>query len=313
MSDSAASGEAADRIHVLLIEDNPGDARLITEELTHGRRDIFDLERVARLGEGLRRLEGNHVDVVLLDLSLPDSHGLATLSQVREHAPQTPIVVLTGLDDEDMAMNAMKEGAQDYLLKEQITPDALSRSIRYAIERNRLRLELLALSLVDELTGLYNRRGFLTLARQQLTTAARLGKRALLVFADLDGMKRINDELGHEAGDRALTDTAAALRETFRKADIVSRLGGDEFVAMTLINDADHPDRIVARLRAKVEEQNASGDKLYHLSVSVGAFVVDQGEVETPVEELIKQADERMYEEKRLKKLARDAQDAQGR
>ena len=159
---------------------------------------------------------------------------------------------------------------------------------------------------MDELTGLYNRRGFLTLARQQLTTAARLGKRALLVFADLDGMKRINDELGHEAGDQALVDTAAALRETFRKADIISRLGGDEFVAMTLINDLDRPDLIIARLRAKVAEQNAKGSRPYHLSVSVGSHVVGTGEIDAPVEDLIKQADERMYEEKRLKKLTRD-------
>lgn len=130
------------QINVLLVEDNPGDARLIQEEFNEARYGQFKIEWVDRLGKGLEALTNAQFDVVLLDLSLPDSTGLDTLVKVQEHSPDLPIVVLTGLDDESKAVTAMKEGAQDYLVKGNVDGDALSRSIRYAIERKEVIREI---------------------------------------------------------------------------------------------------------------------------------------------------------------------------
>jgi signal transduction histidine kinase len=130
-------------ITVLLVEDNPGDARLIREELREVERSgegaaAFSLVCADRLAAGLERLEAGKVDVVLLDLSLPDGHGLGTLERVREAAPSTPVLVLTGLDDHELAARAVSEGAQDYLVKGRVDGGVLGRTIRYAIERGRL-------------------------------------------------------------------------------------------------------------------------------------------------------------------------------
>jgi signal transduction histidine kinase len=124
-------------IRVLLIEDNPPDARLIEIMLSEAKGVDFDLEYVDRLSAGLERVERGGIDVVLLDLGLPDSQGLDTFRKVREHVPDLPVVVLTGLDDEDVGLEAMRSGAQNYLIKGQASGDLLARTIRYAIERRR--------------------------------------------------------------------------------------------------------------------------------------------------------------------------------
>jgi signal transduction histidine kinase len=127
---------------VLLIEDNPADARLMRETLAEFPNPPFSLTWVDRLSAGLERLATEQIDLVLLDLSLPDAEGLEGLRAMRTHAPRTPVVVLTGLVDEATADRALAEGAQDYLFKGQVTGDALARSVRYAIERQQLYGEL---------------------------------------------------------------------------------------------------------------------------------------------------------------------------
>jgi signal transduction histidine kinase/DNA-binding NarL/FixJ family response regulator len=120
---------------ILLVEDNPGDARLLREALKDVANYQFDLEQVERLGQALERLRSEPFDVVLLDLSLPDSQGLDNLAPVRDAAPGVPILVLTGLDDEEVAVRALRVGAQDYLVKGQADGSSVVRAIRYAMER----------------------------------------------------------------------------------------------------------------------------------------------------------------------------------
>jgi signal transduction histidine kinase len=127
-------------LRILLVEDNPGDARLIRETLRDGSLE-FDLAHADRLAAALPRLEEGAADVVLLDLSLPDAHGLETVNRALAAAPGVPIVVLTGLDDETVAVNAVQAGAQDYLVKGQVEPGMLARALRYAMERKRLEIE----------------------------------------------------------------------------------------------------------------------------------------------------------------------------
>jgi two-component system cell cycle sensor histidine kinase/response regulator CckA len=122
---------------VLLVEDNPADARLLQEALTSAHQEEFRLVRVETLCEALRRLADGGIDVVLLDLSLPDGHGLETVVRTHTAAPGLPIVVLTGLEDEALAIRAVREGAQDYLVKGQVDGDVLARAMRYAVERKR--------------------------------------------------------------------------------------------------------------------------------------------------------------------------------
>lgn len=136
-------------LRVLLVEDKLGDARLIREMLAEAAGESFHLEHVERLDQAIERLgrvgqprDRARVDVILLDLSLPDAAGLNTVRRALESAGDVPLVVLTGLPDEDQARRAVQEGAQDYLVKGQVTGDLLSRSLRYAIERGRVEAEL---------------------------------------------------------------------------------------------------------------------------------------------------------------------------
>jgi serine phosphatase RsbU (regulator of sigma subunit) len=127
---------------VLLIEDNPGDARLLRELLVEAGSTRFRLEHVLRLSAGLERLAAGGVDLVLLDLSLPDSRGLSTFHKTHACAPQVPLIVLSGLNDEELAIKTVQEGAQDYLVKGHADGLLLVRAMRYAIERKRAEVEL---------------------------------------------------------------------------------------------------------------------------------------------------------------------------
>src|SRR5262245_11345962 len=150
-------------IRVLLIEDNPADALLVREELEESGR--FELSHAKRLDSGLEVIRGGGVDAVLLDLSLPDRSGLDTFRAIRDAAPHLPIVVLSGLQDEETSVAAVAQGAQDYLVKGPTTPDLLTRSLRYAVRRKELEEELrrcnaqlAELAVTDGLTGLRNSR-----------------------------------------------------------------------------------------------------------------------------------------------------------
>jgi diguanylate cyclase (GGDEF)-like protein/PAS domain S-box-containing protein len=161
--------------------------------------------------------------------------------------------------------------------------------------------QLRELSLRDELTGLYNRRGFLELSRPQLLLATR-AKRPLTVFyADLNGMKSINDQLGHETGDRALVATAEVLTKTFRASDIVARLGGDEFAVLATDCDAEGIHAASLRARRLIDETNAKLGAPFQLSVSLGSSVFDP-EAPVDLETLMQRADEQMYQLKRARK-----------
>src|SRR5882724_9146184 len=131
-----------EKTKVLLIEDNPGDTRLIRLMLLEAGGDLFELEQVDRLSAGLDRLRAGGIEVVLSDLSLPDSHGLATFARLHASAPEVPIIVLSGLNDTTLAVQAVHEGAQDYLIKGQVDGQLLVRAMRYAIERKRMTLQL---------------------------------------------------------------------------------------------------------------------------------------------------------------------------
>jgi diguanylate cyclase (GGDEF)-like protein/PAS domain S-box-containing protein len=168
-------------------------------------------------------------------------------------------------------------------------------------ERNRME-ELRNLSMVDELTGLLNRRGFISLAAPNLKVAHRLKGPVLLMFIDLDGLKAINDDLGHVEGDRALTDTALILRNTFRDTDIIARLGGDEFTVLAMGTPETNSTILATRLQRQLDAHNARVNRPFRLSMSVGIVCYDP-EVGLTIDDMIARADGAMYVNKRSKKM----------
>jgi len=157
-------------------------------------------------------------------------------------------------------------------------------------------------AITDELTGLFNRRGFLTLAEKQLGHALRADHDIFLIFADLDNMKAINDTLGHETGDLALTTAASLLRTTFRQADILARLGGDEFaVFLSCKPETDSEQAILARLEANIVRENLGGELPFTLAISFGVVQLQEGET---LGQVMIRADGLMYDSKLRKKEA---------
>jgi diguanylate cyclase (GGDEF)-like protein len=292
-----------DQIRLLLVEDNPGDARLVMEMLKESDRADFRLEHVTTVQAAVNRLgdEARPVDAVLLDLSLPDEHGLDTVRRVVAATSHAVIVVMTGAGDEQLGLAALQEGAQDYLVKGQVTTGTLRRAVRFAIERGGQRQQLQNLSLKDDLTGLNNRRGFLALAEQQLKLARRQKSPFVLLFVDMDRLKYINDTFGHAEGNRALAETAQVLRDSFRQSDIVGRLGGDEFAALAMNTSGAHEHILRLRLKSALSLLNARPDRNYALDFSVGILPCAHGD-DRSVETLLARADELMYEDKARKR-----------
>lgn len=292
------SGET---INVLLVEDNPGDARLFREALREDSGTQWNLTHCSTLELALEHLESEATHVIVLDLGLPDGLGLEVVRKTHEVAPQVPIVVVTSQDDEALGVQALHEGAQDYLPKGQLDGRLLVRALRYAMERQRQQEALRNESLIDELTGLYNRRGFLAVAGEHLKLSERTRSPMAVVFIDLDGMKQINDELGHAEGDRALIETAELLKRCVRRSDVLGRLGGDEFVLLQTAADGASEAALRRRLRRQLDAANAQAGRRFKLSLSVGVVTADP-QISLTVEQLLMRADLLMYQEKQQKR-----------
>jgi diguanylate cyclase (GGDEF)-like protein len=271
------------------------------EKHNHAQSYLNQLELicVAQLSDGILRLAEGGVNIVLLDLSLPDTDGLETLLKLREYEQDVPVVVLTAHDDESLAVEAMQSGAQDYLVKGQINKEMLVRSLRYALERHQLTRQL---SFIDELTGLYNRRGFMTLAEQHLKIARRTQRDCLLVYADMDGLKQINDAFGHQEGSKSLRNVAEVLSNVFRESDLIGRIGGDEYTILMLDAPYEIGELITARLQEHLDVYNRGSETPYELALSIGIVRLEHGTMDT-LEELLVAADKAMYENKRSKRF----------
>ena len=218
-----------EEIGVLLVEDNPGDARLVETLLGEVGAIRFAISQVGTLESALEHLDEAGFDVVLLDLSLPDSSGLETVERVRERTPYVPIVILSGQDDEETALRSLESGAEDYLVKGHGGGEAMSRSIRYALQRKRAEQRLAYLEQYDGLTGLANRALFQDRLEQALTRADRDGNMVVVMFLNVNRFRNINSEFGHRHGDAVLREVSGRLTDSVREGDTVARMGGDEY------------------------------------------------------------------------------------
>lgn len=401
---------------ILLIEDNANDA-LAIKIMLESADFPFKLEKAETLKSGLDILSEKQIDVILLDLGLPDSKGLDTFVNLFDEYPDVPIVMYTGLEDEDIAVKALQKGAQDYLVKGKVDSKLLVRAIRYSIERHRLRVELKRMSteleksetrfrdlierssdgilivdsdgviqyvntvaesifgrksnelidesfefsfepgetktidilrregetvkaemrvmqtelrdstfylvdlkditeivehveekkilremtLRDELTGLYNRRGFYTHAEHIIKVSKRNKDNMILFFIDVDNLKSINDTYSHQSGDDALIDTTNIIKKTFRESDIIARFGGDEFVILARLVKKSLGEKLSARFKRNLNSHNRKNIRPYKLSLSVGVAQCGS-KPNISIDDLLKRADESMYKQKQIEK-----------
>lgn len=287
-------------IRILLVGEGK-EARRLHHLLDPDQSNAFEISQVAGLDLAAERLSNDTADILLLDLGPRHRQGRVIVEAARAAAPDMPMIILAEDEDDALAIDALRQGAQDFLAKPQLDHVRFSRSLLFAIERHRLQKNLQNLSLVDDLTGLHNRRGFLALAEQHLRIILRRGA-ALLIYLDLDDLKLINDTYGHFEGNRALIVTANVLRACFRQSDILARLGGDEFCVLMTDAAHDSAQQVRKRLQQRVDFINELSSWRFRLSLSVG--IADVPVVHQPsIDELLRVADANMYEEKRQKQL----------
>jgi diguanylate cyclase (GGDEF)-like protein len=290
---------------VLLVEDSPVQARVVSAQLEQGWDTPDSTEIASSLAAAIAALERDTFNCVLLDLGLPDADGLEAVKRVRATAPGVAIVVLSGQEDETLALLAVREGAQDYLVKGRVDHNHIVRAITYAIERKQQEAVLVHQALHDGLTGLANRAQILSRIEIAVFRHHRHGETSAVIFLDLDRFKPINDHYGHAIGDRVLVEVGRRLRTVAgRRSDVVARLGGDEFVMLCEDTTPAEARRTVERIRGALTQpiDIAAGAPLT-IGVSVGFATADNASADANA--LLRDADSAMYADKASRNCGR--------
>lgn len=311
-------------MRILVAEDDPISCRLLTANLTKWGHEVV----VTRNGrDAWQALHANDApSLAILDRVMPDVDGIEICRQLREEKTDSPIhvILLTSLNRREDLLEGLEAGADDYLTKPLDAHELRARlqaagrilelqeSLRQRVreleeaiaERKVAEEALRNLSLTDQLTGLYNYRGFINLAEHHAKTTRRSKNASLLVYADMDGLKEINDTLGHRAGSTAIAAAGQILRHTFRDCDIIGRLGGDEFAVLVTNVPEARAATVLDRLRKNLQAYNDESAQEFTLALSIGAIEIDH-EQGLSIEDQLARADEVMYREKREKKLGK--------
>jgi len=248
--------------------------------------------------DALDKIMETKFDALITDIVMPEMDGITLTKELPKHYQNLPVMVMTGYAEEYSAETAIASGARDFIKKPFSISEFLIRFDKM-MRDHKGEEALLALSLIDELTGLYNRRRFFVLTEQYLKLSVRTKKRLLLLFIDMDNLKWINDHHGHNEGDQALIELANILKKTFRESDIIARIGGDEFVVLSESTD-ENGETVLTRLYENIKDHNAKRSRRYTLSISVGATQFDP-KYPISIDELLSKADALMYAQKRKK------------
>lgn len=294
-----------DSLHrILLIDDDDVDRQATRRALskTAFRGELIEARNIP---EALPLIHSQSFDCILLDYQLPGMDGLSFLGDLRNEVDAVPpVVMLTGEGNERVAVEAMKNGALDYLTKAEMSPETLSRAIYHAVRRNHLqnRLDeaherLKHQAFFDDLTGLGNRNLFARDLSKTLSGALR-GRRSFAIFMmDLDRFKKVNDTFGHEAGDTVLEEFGRRLKEISREGEDFYRIGGDEFSGLIDASDAEEIIPIVRRIKNAAEIPFLFDTHSLRIGISIGiAFHPAHGDL---AEDLLRVADTAMYRSKR--------------
>ena len=282
---------------LLLVEDNPGDALIVQEHLHDAFGGAYRVHVASSLAEALIFLQHKSVDLMLADLGLPDAVGLETARRLTSAAPHAPLVILSGAYDDELALEAIAFGAQDFLPKEDINPSRLQLAIRFALERHLASKRLVRLAHQDQLTGLPNRAMFRARLEHAVAVARRSGANFAVMIVDVDRFKPINDTYGHDTGDALLQAVATRLTAAVRACDTVARLGGDEFgLILDNVSDDQQVTQVVQRIQDALSGSVRAEGHDIGTSLSIGA--VFGADVEHNVDKLLKAADTAMYRAK---------------
>ncbi len=290
-------------VSILLIEQNKEDVRIISEYLKESTKINVSLKTVDRIKKAKTILYYEKIDIILVDLKVEGITPDELFDTLGKNNLSIPYIVITDERDEDVGIFAVKKGAQDYLVRSELSERILRRTILYSLERHEILESLYKTTIKDELTGLYNRRGLYTLGEQQIQLSKRHNDDIFVFFLDLDGMKEINDTLGHESGDKALLSTTNIIHKSFRNTDILSRIGGDEFVILAVKAQYEFIPVMLERIKEYIKEENSNNDS-YQISLSIGVSKIDLSN-ESPLDEAIKKADKEMYKSKTANKKNR--------
>jgi diguanylate cyclase (GGDEF)-like protein len=307
-------------MRILIAEDDPVSRRVLTVQLTKWGHEVIVTDNGLDAWEAINR--ETVPQLAILDRTMPGLDGIEICRRLRQQqkAP-TYVILLTAMARKEDVIEGLEAGADDYLTKPfdrhelRVRVQAGARIVELqaslcervkelenAIAQKEQAEEAMRnLSLTDHLTGLYNHRGFFTVAEHAMKMARRSRQNLLLIFADMDGLKEINDTLGHASGSLAIAKLAAVLRNTFRDCDIVARLGGDEFGILAPNVSHDESEIVILRLRANLTAHNYDHPNDFPLGLSIGAVAIDC-EDQSSLEEHLVRADNEMYLDKRFRK-----------
>ncbi len=297
------------KLTILVIDDDPGDAELLYRLLEDHPDKSIEYLPFTDSASALARLREGNVDVIFVDYLLGPETGLDVLGKIKQAGVTTPIIMLTGQGDEEVAVEAMKSGAADYLIKGRLSRDGLHRTLLNVLEKAALhqkieeqRRELERLARTDGLTGLYNRRFFMEQLGKAVRQAQAEGTPMSLLMIDLDHFKSVNDSHGHLAGDRVLIDAASIIRAFSRDHDVAGRFGGEEFCLALSQCDLNQARGVAEKLRGRIEEGVHKGgeDEEFHVTTSVGvAQLKGASKADTKaVTSFLHDADEALYRAK---------------
>ena len=282
-------------IRLLLVEDDDEDVMIFSRYVRRMRTYDVDLVRVSGVEEVNGALGDKGFDIIVSDLNLGAGlNGLDLLQELQTMGDRTPCIIVTGAGDETKAVDAMKKGAFDYILKDRLSPDLIERTIRSSLERYALKEErdammrkLAEMSTTDALTGLANRRKLMERLKHEIARATRSGRPLALLMLDLDHFKDVNDRLGHQKGDEVLRRCAEVAQRNVRKIDLVARYGGEEFAIVLPESGLAAARTAAERIRSRME---ALGEGMP--TVSIGLVLWQPGWTS---DDLLARADKALY------------------
>ena len=260
--------------NILLVEDDPVDAALFSDMLLENPKsqEKYHITHFDTAEKALREDIEHEYDIVFLDMNLPGVSGFDAVEKIQSRSMNTPIVILTGNNDEESAESAIKNGCQDYLIKGENSASAIKKSIRYAIDRKEFENRLLKLARYDSLTEIMKREVFYEQVDKAVSLSKRNDIKIAVLFIDLDNFKHINDHYGHMAGDRVLSEVSRRLKRCIRSHDTVARFGGDEFVILLegMKSEVSDCHTIARRITKSISEPVKFGNDLINTSCSIG-------------------------------------------
>jgi two-component system cell cycle response regulator len=281
---------------LLLLDDGCRDARFLRKTIGDGGSFECELVKLDELEGILSEVTEEPPIILLRSVDSSNAQLSANLKRAREIACNSPVLVLpNGQNGLVRPGGASGDGVKNngHL---RLNLKKLARILRCGLQQSQMESELSRLGVSDELTGLYNRRGFLLLGSERMKLAHGMKKNVLLFYADLDNLKQINDQFGHREGDQALLKTAEVFTNTFRNSDIICRFGGDEFTALVIEEYGQTADTISRRLQDNMAELAANNTQ-YPLSLSVG-MTRYAAEMRSSLKKLLAQADQALYKQK---------------